>query len=106
MLDHGLEFFGRIELQPERDAEPVAERGREQACPGSGGDEGEGREIDPDRARGRALADDQVEHMVLHCGIEDLLHGRRQAMDLVDEQDVAGFEVGQDGREVAGPCSG
>jgi hypothetical protein len=40
--------------------------------------------------------------MVLHGRIEDLLDGRGQAVDLVDEQDVVGFQIGQDRRQVAG----
>ncbi len=39
--------------------------------------------------------------MVFHGRIEDLLHRRRQAMDLVDEQDVPRLEVGEDGGQVA-----
>ena len=40
--------------------------------------------------------------MVLHRRIEDLLHIGREAVDLVDEEDVARFEVGQDRGKVAG----
>ncbi len=40
--------------------------------------------------------------MILHGGIEDLLHRRIEAVDLVDEQDVAGLEVRQDRRQIAG----
>ena len=39
--------------------------------------------------------------MILHGGIEDLLNRRRQAMNLVDEQNIARFEVGENRREVA-----
>ena len=54
------------------------------------------------RAGGRALADDQVELEVLHRRIEDLLDRRIEAVDLVDEQDVALLEIGQERGEVAG----
>ena len=54
------------------------------------------------RARRRPLADDQVELEVLHRRIEHFLDRRLQAVDLVDEQDVAGLQVGQDRGEVAG----
>jgi hypothetical protein len=39
--------------------------------------------------------------MVLHGRIEDLLDIGGQAMHLVDEQDVVGLQVGQDGGKVA-----
>jgi hypothetical protein len=40
--------------------------------------------------------------MVLHGRIEDLLDDGRQPVDLVDEEDVARLQVGEDGGEVAG----
>ena len=59
-------------------------------------------QLDLDRARRRPLADDEVELVVLHGGIEDLLDRRVEPVDLVDEQDVAVLEVGQQRGEVAG----
>ena len=54
-----------------------------------------------ERARGRPLPDDDVEPEVLERRVEDLLDGRVQAVDLVDEQHVARLERGQDRGEVA-----
>ena len=54
-----------------------------------------------ERAAG-PFADDEVELVVLHGGIEDLLHRRVEAVDLVDEQDVAVLQVGEQRGEVAG----
>ena len=56
----------------------------------------------PHRARARALTDQDVELVVLHRRIQHFLDHRRQAMDLVDEQDVARFEIGQQRGQVAG----
>src|SRR5581483_2224764 len=50
----------------------------------------------------RALADHDVDLVVLERRVEDLLDHGGQAMDLVDEQDVARLEVGEDRGEVAG----
>ena len=54
-----------------------------------------------DRAPG-PLPDDDVELEVLHRRIEDLFDGRRQAVNLVDEQHFARLQVRQDAGEVAG----
>ena len=54
-----------------------------------------------DRARRRPLADDEVELEILHRRIEDFLDRRVEAMDLVDEQHVAVFEIGEQRREIA-----
>ena len=59
-------------------------------------------EIDAHRARRRSLADDEVELEVLHRRIEDFLDRRIEPMDLVDEQDVALLEVGEQRGEIAG----
>ena len=72
--------------------------------PGARGraDEREVGEIDPHRARRRPLADDQVELKILHGRIEDFLDRRLEPVDLVDEQHVALFEIGQERGEIAG----
>src|SRR5205814_2642067 len=67
-----------------------------------GAGEGEGRQIQLDRARGGPFADHDVELEILERRIEDLLDHGRQAMDLVDEQHVARLEIGEQRREIAG----
>ena len=97
------ELVGLVVVEAGDEAEAVAQRAGDQ--PGAGGraDEREPRQVEPDRARRRALADHDVELEVLHRGIEHLLDRARQPVDLVDEQDVAVVEVGEDRGEVAGP---
>ena len=97
-----LELGHLVELEPGHDAEPVAQGRGQQAGAGGGADQGERRQVEPDRARRRPLADHQVELVVLHRRIEDLLDRRLQPVDLVDEQHVARLQVGEDGGEVAG----
>ena len=53
------------------------------------------------RPRARSLADDDVELVVLHRRIEDLFDRRRQAMNLVDEEDLVLLQVGQHPGQVA-----
>ena len=64
------------------------------------------RQVEADGAGARALAEHDVELEVLHGRVEDLLHGPAQPVDLVDEEDVAFDQVGQDGGQVAGPHQG
>ena len=54
------------------------------------------------RARRRTLADNEVELEVLHRRIEDFLDRRIQSVDLVDEQHVTIFEIGEQRREISG----
>ena len=91
-----------IEVEPDRNAEAVAQRIGEQPRARGRADERELRQVDLDRARRRPLADDQVELKVLHRRIEDFLDRRIEPVDLVDEQHVALFEIGEQRREVAG----
>ena len=90
-------------LEPERDAEAVAQRRRQQTGAGGGADQRERREVEAQRAGARPLADDDVDRAVLHRRVEDLLDRPRQPVDLVDEEDVARLERRQDRRQVALP---
>jgi hypothetical protein len=101
--DDLLQVFGRIKIEPVDDAEAVAERRGQEPRPGRGAHEREPGQVELDGAGAGALADDDVELEVLHRGIQDLLDDAVQAVDLVDEQDVARLEVRKDGGEVAGP---
>ena len=96
------QFARRVELQSLHDAEAVAQRRGQQ--PGAGGraDQGEWRQVELDRARGRTFTDHDVDLEVLHRRIQDLLDHGRQAVNLVDEQYVARLQVGQQGGQVAG----
>ena len=97
-----LQLVDGVELEPDRDAEAVAQGRGEQAGAGGGADKREFRQLDLHRAGRRALADDEVELVILHGRIEDFLHRRVEAVDLVDEEHVALFEVGELRRQIAG----
>ena len=96
--DDLLKLLDRVEVEPDRDSEAVAQRRGQQALPGGRADQGEARQVDPDRARRGAFADHQVERAVLHRRVEHFLDRRIEAVDLVDEQDVAVLEVGEQAR--------
>ena len=49
--------------------------------------------FEPHAARVRALVDDDVEPEVLHRGVEVFLDGRREAVDFVDEENVAALRA-------------
>ena len=96
-----LQLLDRIEVQPDRNAETVAQRVGQQAEPRRRGDQREFGQVDLDRTRRRPLADDEVELIVLHRRIEDLLDRRIKPVDFVDEEDVAVLEVGEQCRQIA-----
>src|SRR5262249_31055620 len=91
-----------IKIESDRGAKTVAQRVGEQTGACGRTDQRKPGEIDLDRPRGGSLADDEVELEVLHRRIEDLLHRRIEPMDLVDEKDVAFFEIRQQSRKIAG----
>ena len=99
--DDAFKFLDRIEIQPHRNAEAVAQGRGQQALPGGRADQGERRQVDPHRARRRPLADDQVERAVLHRRVEHFLDHRIEPVDLVDEQDVAFLQIGEQRGEIA-----
>ena len=101
-IDDLLQLRLGVEIQPHRNAEAVAQRIGQKPGAGGGADQREFGQVDLHRARRRALADDQIELKILHRRIEHLLDRRIEPVDLVDEQHVALFEIGQQRREIAG----
>src|SRR5262245_24774368 len=101
-VDDLFELTFGIKIESHWDAEAVTQRISEQTGAGGRTDQRKGGEIDLDRARGGSLADDEVELKVLHRRIEDLLDRRIEPMDLVDEKDIAFFEIRQQSRKIAG----
>ena len=91
-----------VELQALHDAEAIAQRRGQKPGAGGGPDQREGRQVQFDGARRRALADHDVELVVLQRRIQHLLHDRREAMDLIDEQHVARLQVGQQRGQIPG----
>jgi hypothetical protein len=101
-LDDGDEVVGVVVVEAGDEPEAVAQRAGDEPGAGGGADEREAREVEADRARGRALADHDVELEVLHRRVEHLFDRARQPVDLVDEEHVAVVEIGEDGGEIAG----
>ena len=83
----------RIKLQPLHDAKTVAQRRGQHPGAGGGADQGERRQIDLDPGGRRAFADHDVDLVVLHRRIEDLLDHRRQAVDLVTNSTSCGCRL-------------
>ena len=94
------QLLGRVVLQAEGHAEAVAQRAGEQARARGGSDEREARQIEADGAGRRPLAHHDVQLEIFQRRVQHLLHHAVQAVDLVDEQHVALFEVREDGGQV------
>jgi hypothetical protein len=80
---------------PQRSGEEARARGR--------GNQGEGFQGHAHRASPGAGADHEIEAEVLEGGIEDLFHLGVEAVDLVDEENLAVVEGGEQGGEIARP---
>ena len=99
-LDDQRQVGGVVVLEPVADAEAVAQRRRQQAGPGGGADQGEGGKVERDRAGAGALAEHDRELAVLHRRVERLLDRPVEAVDLVDEEDAARLERGEEAGDV------
>src|SRR5436189_2967570 len=84
------------------DVEPRPQRRSQHSGACRRADEREFWQLELDRSCSRALADHDVEAVILHRRIEYFLDGRIEAVDLVDKEHVAFLEAGEDGGEVAG----
>jgi hypothetical protein len=99
--DDLLQILGGIIIEPVDEAEAGAQRRGNHARAGGRADEGEARQVEPDAARIGALVDDDVEAEILHRRVEILLDVFVEAVDFVDEEDVALLQRGEESGEVA-----
>ena len=95
------ELGGFVVGESVHEAEPRAQRGGDEADAGGCAHEGEAGELEAYGAGVGALVDHDVDREVLHRGVEILLDGLGHAVDLVDEDDVAGLKGGEQAGEVA-----
>ena len=101
--DDGLELVDLIVIETPDEAEPVAQGSGDQPGPGGGPHQSEPGKVEPDAPRRGPLADEDVQLEVLHGRIEDLLHRPVEPVDLVDEQDVALLQIGEQGGKITRP---
>src|SRR5208337_3162506 len=90
-----------VELEAQEQAETRAQRSGEQSGAGGGADKGEGLDVHGVSAGGGALADHDVELVVFERGVEDLFERGLEAVDFVDEKNLAVAEIGEDGGQIA-----
>ena len=100
--DNLVELLGLVVIEPLANREAGQQRRSQQPAAGGRADERESGQVEPDAARVWSLVNDDVEFEILHGRVEVLLDRLLQAMDFVDEQHVAFFEVGQQAGEIAG----
>ena len=100
------EVVDRVVVEPRREPESFPQGQRDAPGPGRRRHEGEPGQLEPDRPRGRALAQHDVEHEVLERRVEHLFDRPRHAVHLVDEEHVAVVEVREDRRQVARAVEG
>ena len=110
-VDDRLQLLDLVRIEPQHQSEAPAQRRADQALPRSGADGGELRHGQRVRARARSRAHQDIDAEIFQRRIEHLLHIRQQAMDLVDEEDLARADVAQDAGEIEfllqhGPGSG
>jgi hypothetical protein len=91
-----------VEIQTDGNSKAVAQGRCEKSGTRGRADQRELSEINANRACRRPLTDNEVELEVLHRRIEDLFNRRVEAMDFINKEHVALFEVGQKCCEITG----
>src|SRR5260370_13159539 len=93
-FDDDAEVVVSVELEPQQQAEARAQGRGEQSGAGGGADEGERFYVHRVGARGRALADHDVELVVFKRRVEDLFERWLQTMHFVNEKHLPVAEIG------------
>ena len=100
-LDNGGELGWLVEIEALDDAKAREQRRGELAGARGGAHQGEAFDGHRDGAGARTHAGHDLDLEVLHRRVEALLDDGLQPVDLVDEQDIAATERGEDARQVA-----
>lgn len=83
------------------DAKPRAQGGCKQAHPCGGAYECKGVQVDLYASRIGARVDHDVDAVIFHGGVQVFFHDGIEAVDFIDEQHIAGIQVGKQTGEVA-----
>ena len=99
--DDFLQFRRRIHLQTAEDPETVAQRRRKHSGARRRADQRKPFERKTDISCRRTLPDDNVERVILHCGIQNFFHRTVETVNFVDKQNIPFVEIGKDRRQIA-----
>ena len=83
------EFRRLVRIQPQHQPEAPAQRRADHPLPRGRADGGEALDLHRMRARARSRADQDVHAEILQRGINHLFHVRQQAVNFVDEENLA-----------------
>ena len=89
-----------------RDAEAVTKRTSKRTSTSGGTNDGEMREVETDRTSGRTFTNNNIELVVLHGRIKNLLNRTTQTVDLVNKKNVAILKVGEDRGKITSTLNG
>ena len=101
-LDDFEEFHGAVEVEVVSDAKAGTHGPGDKAGAGGGADEGEGLKGDVDALGVGTGIHHHINLKILHRRIEIFLHNDGEAVDFINEEDIALAEVGEEADEVAG----
>jgi len=101
-LDDQQQFLRGVKLQPQGDAETVAQRRGELAGAGRGADKREMRQLQMQGVGGWTFAENNINGVVLHGRVQNFLVRPVQSVNFIHKQDVALAEIGKHGNKIAG----
>ena len=84
-----MQFIGVVVVEASDKTKAIAQWACDETSACGGTDEREPRKVEANGTRGRALAQHNVELKIFHCGVKHFFDIAAEAMDLIDEQDIA-----------------
>ena len=95
-----------VQLKAKHDPKAIAQGCGKLACARGGADQREMRQVQPHGTRGGTLANHDIQCVILHRRVENLLHSAGEPVDFVNKQHIPGVEVGKYGSQVARAVNG
>ena len=104
--DDGSQFIRAVGFQLEQNAKAVTQGPGQLARAGGCAHQGEPRQVDADALGAGALADHDIQRVILQCGVQHFFYLAGKAMDLINEQDITLLQIGQQSGKIAGLFDG
>src|SRR5438874_12133837 len=96
-----LQVFGIVIVQPLAHRKTRKQRSSQQTAARRGADQGKAWQLEADTASVRSLIDDDIEFEIFHRRIKIFLDSFLQPVNLIDKEDIALLQIGQQTGEIA-----
>ena len=100
-MQNNVQIVRPVVIQVKLQTKPISHRSAEHSRSRGGSDQGERLQVEIDHSAPKAAFYGDIDPEIFHGRIKEFFHRFRNAVHLVNKQDVSSLQVGQDGHKVS-----